>query len=156
MEEHLHPLPAGTVAPPFTLPRSPVERVDLADAAGRPLVLAFYSGDWEPASSEQLDRLQRFLEEFERLDAVLVAISPDSVWCHGAFAQVHGLRFPLLADVRPQGAVARAYGVWSEAEWTCRQAIFVIDGEGIIRWSRVYPPNLLPSLDAPLTVLERL
>jgi peroxiredoxin len=156
MDDRLHPLPAGTPAPPFSLPRSPGTRFELADAAGRPLLLAFYPGDWEPAASEQLDRLERFLADFERLGARLVAIAPDSVWCHGAFARQYGLRFPLLADVRPQGAVARAYGVWSEAEWSCAQALFVIDGTGVIRWSRDYPPNLVPSLDAPLAVLEEL
>jgi peroxiredoxin len=156
MEDHLRPLPEGTAAPPFALPRSHSGRLTLADAAGRPVVLVFYPGDWEPASSEQLSRCQRYLEDFERLGAVLVAISPDSVWSHLAFARVQGLHFPLLADVRPHGAVARAYGVWLEAEANCGRALFVIDGKGIIRWSRSYPLNLVPSVDALLAVVERL
>src|SRR5579859_393551 len=129
MEDQLQPLPAGTRAPPFALQRSPAMRLTLAGAAGRPLVLLFYPGDWEPVSQEQLRRCQQFLAEFERLDAGLAAIAPDSAWCHLAFAQEQGLRFPLLADVHPHGAVARAYGVWSEAGGITGRALFVIDGE---------------------------
>jgi peroxiredoxin len=156
MEDRLCPLPAGTVAPPFALPRSQNERLVLSDAAGRPVVLVFYPGDWEPASTEQLGRFQRYLEDFERLGAVLVAISPDSVWSHRAFARAQDLHFPLLSDVQPHGAVARAYGVWLEAEVTCGRALFVIDGKGIIRWSRSYSLNLVPSLDPLLATVERL
>jgi peroxiredoxin len=156
VDDSLRPLPAGTPAPPFALPCSRTNRFALADATGSPVVLVFYPGDWEPASSEQLRRCQRFSDEFERLGALLVTIAPDSVWCHLAFAREQGLRFPLLADVGPTGAVARTYGVWLEAEAACGRALFVIDGEGIIRWSRLYPRNLVPSIDAPLAVLQRL
>jgi peroxiredoxin len=156
MDDQLQPLSPGTPAPRFTLPRARGHRVALEDAAGRPVVLLFYPGDWEPASQEQLSRFQQFLADFERLDALLAAIAPDSVWCHLAFAREKGLRFPLLADVNPHGAVARAYGVWSEAESASGRALFVIDGQGIICWSRVYPLNLVPSLDAPIAALEQL
>src|SRR5262249_8501219 len=124
--------------------------------AGRPVVLVFYPGDWEPASSEQLRRCQRFAEEFARLGARLVAIAPDSVWCHHAFAREQGLRFPLLADVRPPGAVARACGGWLEVGAAWGRPLSVIDGAGRIRWSRLYPQNLVPSIDAPLAALRRL
>jgi peroxiredoxin len=156
MDDRLRPLPAGTPAPPFALQRSPGTRLALAGAAGQPLVLLLYPGDWEPVSQEQLSRYQRFLAEFERLEAGLAAIAPDSAWCHLAFAREQGLRFPLLADVHPHGAVARAYGVWSEADGLTGRALFVIDSRGVIRWSRGYPLNLVPSVDALISVLERL
>ena len=41
-----------------------------------------------------------------------------------AFARERGLRFPLLADVRPPGEVARAYGAWLVAEAACARALF--------------------------------
>jgi peroxiredoxin len=156
MENELHPLPPGTPAPPFALPRSSSANVALADASGSPVVLLFYPGDWEPVSRDQLSRAQRFLADFEALQAVLIAIAPDSVWSHLEFSKQLGLRFPLLADVQPHGTVAREYGVWRDADATCGRALFVIDGDGIIRWSRTYPLNVAPGVDTPLDVLQQL
>jgi peroxiredoxin len=156
MDQYLTALPAGTPAPLFTLPRTRNESFSVVDARGRFLVLLFYPGDWEPASMSQLTVCQRFLEVFKQLGALLVGISVDSVWSHLAFARAQGLRFPLLADHQPTGDVARAYGVHLETEGTSGRALFVIDGEGIIRWSRVYPLSLDPGVDGVLTALEDL
>jgi alkyl hydroperoxide reductase subunit AhpC len=60
--------------------------------------------------------------------------SVDGVWCHLAFAgsKPHSL----LADFEP-ACVARAYGVYREHDGTSERALFVIDADGIIRWSYV-------------------
>jgi len=156
MDQYLTPLPPGACAPLFTLPRTRSEVFSVVDARGRFLVLLFYPGDWEPTSASQLTVCQRYLGEFERLGASLVGISVDSVWSHMAFARAHGLRFPLLADRHPAGAVAGAYGIYLETEGTSGRALFVIDGDGIIRWSRVHPESLDPGVDGVLTALEDL
>ena len=46
-------------------------------------------------------------------DATLLGISVDGAWCHAAFVQQRKLRFSLLADFEPKGAVAQSYGAWS-------------------------------------------
>jgi peroxiredoxin len=155
MGEDLAPLPPGTPAPAFTLPRTAYESFALEDARGRSLVLVFYPGDWEPVSGDQLARYQAYAANVDRLGAMLVGISVDSVWSHLAFARERGLNFPLLSDFEPKGAVARAYGVYREAEGWSGRALFVIDGGGVIRWSRAYPTNLNPGVDGVLTALER-
>jgi peroxiredoxin len=53
--------------------------------------------------------------EFRRLNAELVGISVDGIWCHLAFAKDCNLHFPLLADFEPKGEVARAYQVYGAA-----------------------------------------
>jgi len=84
------------------------------------------------------------LNEFQELEAELVGLSVDGVWCHAAFAKQNKLHFPLLADFEPKGAVARSYGVYDEKEGTCERALFVVDRDGSIRWSYVSPIGVNP------------
>jgi alkyl hydroperoxide reductase subunit AhpC len=73
-----------------------------------------------------------------------------------AFAHDRKLHFPLLADLEPKGNVARQYGVYREPEGTSERALFVIDAEGIIRWSYVSPVGVNPGADGILRALEGL
>ncbi len=122
----------------------------LRDLRGHPVVLIFYITDWRPVCSEQLALYQTFLPELARFEATLLAVSVGSVWRHGAFARAHGLTFPLLADIAPTGAVARAYGayhVWDEADGRAVR--------GRCDWHRVVEParpscRLIPSRLIPL------
>ena len=64
--------------------------------------------------------------------------------------------FPLLADFEPKGAVARAYGVYRASDGFSERALFVIDAEGVIRWSHVSPVGVNPGAEGILTALEAL
>ncbi len=73
----------------------------------------------------------------------MLGVSVDSVFAHRAWAeQLGGLAFPLLADFHPKGAVARQFGVWREDRGVSKRAVFIIDLDGIIRWSKVYEQSL--------------
>jgi len=96
------------------------------------------------------------LDEFKELGAELLGISVDGVWCHKAFAEARKLRFPLLADFEPKGAVSRAYGAYSADYGTSERALFVIDAEGVIRWSYLSPADVNPGADGILTAIEDL
>jgi peroxiredoxin len=150
------PVAAGEPAPDFTLPSGPGETLSLDALRGRPAVLAFYPGDWSPVCSDQLDLYQSALPRFEGRGARLVGISVDSVWCHAAFAEDRGLGFPLLADFEPKGEVARAYGVYREDDGIAERALFVLDPEGVVRWSHVSPPDVVPGADGVLEALDGL
>jgi peroxiredoxin len=150
------PLPAGTPAPDFTLPVTPDQHISLAELRGRPVILAFYPADWSPVCGDQMALYNQVLPEFTRLGAELLGISVDGSWCHRAFAEERHLHFPLLADFEPKGEVARRYGVYREAEGTSERALFVIDAEGIIRWSYCSPVGVNPGADGILDALERL
>jgi len=64
------------------------------------------------------------------------------------------LTFPLLSDFHPKGDVSRAYVIYREEEGRSGRTVFVLDGAGMVRWSRVYPTNLNPGIDGILTALE--
>jgi len=147
------PLRAGTPAPDFRLHTAPDTTVSLRDLRGRPVILAFYPADWSPVCGDQMALYNEVLPEFQRHDAELMGISVDGTWCHLAFARDRRLRFPLLADFEPKGAVARRYGVYRARDGFSERALFVIDRDGIIRWSYVSPVEVNPGADGILRAL---
>jgi peroxiredoxin len=150
------PLAPGNSAPDFTLPTMPDRTVSLREFRGRPVILVFYPADWSPVCGDQVALYNEILPEFERHGAQLLGISVDGVWCHKAFTESRNLRFPLLADFEPKGAVARRYGVYREGEGITERALFVLDHDGIIRWSYVSPIGVNPGADGILRALEAL
>lgn len=154
MNELPTPLPPGAPAPDFALPCSEHASVSLRDFRGRRVVLAFYPADWEPVSREQLALYGEYAPVLGSLRAGVVGISTDGIFSHAAFGREVGVRFPLLADSHPKGAVARTYGVYLEQEGSCCRALFVVDEGGIVRWSRAYPGPVNPGVDAILRALE--
>jgi len=150
------PLPAGTPAPDFELRSTADETTSLSDLRGRPVVLVFYPADFSPTCTDQLGLYQMLLPEFERYDAVVLAISVDNLWAHKAFAADRKLTFPLLADFEPKGEVSRAYGAYNDEAGTSRRALFVLDGDGVVSWSFVSPNKVNPGADGILAALEDL
>ena len=149
-------LKAGTLAPDFTLHSTPDQSVSLRDFRGQPVILAFYPADWSPVCGDQMALYNELLPEFHRFNAELIGISVDGIWCHLAFAKDRKLRFPLLADFEPKGAVARTFGAYRAQDGCTERALFVIDAEGTIRWSYVSPVGVNPGADGILAALEAL
>jgi peroxiredoxin len=151
------PLPPGTRAPEFALPDASGRLVRLSDFRGNPFVLVFYPLDWSPGCSQQLDLYQHELDEFERRGAKVVGISVDSVYSHGAWAAVRGITFPLLADFNPKGDVARKYHVYRDIDGFSERAVYVVDGDGVIRYSDVSPfVHHIPDIYELFKVLDSL
>ena len=146
-------LTAGTPAPDFALPSTPDQKVSLSELRGKPVVLVFYPADWSPVCSDQLGLYNELLPEFAEYDAQIIGISVDGIWCHLAFSKDRKFHTPLLADFEPKGAVARLYGVYSEKNGEADRALFVIDAEGVIRWSYVSPIGINPGADGILNAL---
>jgi peroxiredoxin len=146
----------GQRAPDFTLPCGPDRQVNLSQLSGRPVVLAFYPADWSPVCSDQMALYQAVMPEFARYEANVLGISVDGVWCHQAFAENRGIRFPLLADFEPKGAVARMYGAYRAGEGVAERALFVLDRNGNVAWSYLSPPDVNPGADGILNALDAL
>jgi peroxiredoxin len=147
-------LPHGTNAPSFDLPVTPDQRAQLSDFQGHNLVMAFYPADWSPVCGDQLALYNEALPEIARHDAALVGISVDGTWCHAAYRESRHLHFPLLADFEPKGEVSKRYGAYEHGLGMSKRALFVIDAEGMIRWSQVSPIGVNPGVNGILTALE--
>jgi peroxiredoxin len=147
-------LGAGTRAPDFALKAAPDQVRHLSELLGRPVILAFYPADWSPVCGDQMALYNEVLPEFREYGAEMIGISVDGAWCHAAFARDRKLRFPLLSDFEPKGAVSRLYGAYRDSDGFSERALFVIDGDGIIRWSYCSPVGVNPGADGILTALE--
>jgi peroxiredoxin len=146
----------GTRAPDFSLRSKPDQSMSLSQFGGRSVILAFYPADWSPVCGDQMTLYNEVLDEFQGFQAELLGISVDGAWCHAAYARQNKLRFPLLADFEPKGAVARAYGVYNQTEGVCERALFVIDPDGVVHWSYVSPVGINPGANGILSALEEL
>lgn len=122
----------GDVAPDFTLPGTGGQDYALASYRGKPVVLVFYPGDNTAVCTTQLKAYTADFDEFEGVDAQILAISPQDVASHEGFSTKHGFKFPLLADVEKR--VGGAYGVLGPIGFY-RRSVFVVDAEGVIRYA---------------------
>jgi peroxiredoxin len=147
-------LAPGDQAPDFSLKSTPDQLVSLSDFRGRTVILAFYPADFSPVCGDQMALYQAVLPEFHKLGADLMGISVDNVWSHIAFAKDRGIHFPLLSDFEPKGAVARAYGAYRPQDGEAGRALFVVDGDGRVRWSYLSPVGVNPGADGILSALE--
>jgi peroxiredoxin len=64
--------------------------------------------------------------------------------------------FPLLSDYWPHGAVGKAYGVFNEERGMYKRSAFLLDAQGVIRWSKVYEPGTIPESKDLLEQLRKL
>ena len=125
----------GDVAPEFTLPGvgpDGARDYSLADYRGRPVVVVFYPADKSPVCTTQLNNYTQHIEEFEGLRAQVLALSPQSLTSHEAFADREGgFAFPLLADVDKH--VGNAYAILGPLGFY-RRSIVVVDDVGTVRY----------------------
>jgi peroxiredoxin len=103
-------LAVGDQAPDFTLTDALGESVALSALLTKgPVILTFYRGEWCPFCNIQLRHLEQALPRFQKLNATLIAVSPQSPDHSLSLAEKHDLTFPVLSDL--DQAVARAYRV---------------------------------------------
>ena len=128
----------GGLAPPIALPGTDGTEAGrrlytLEELRGHPVVLAFYPADHSPVCTAQLTTYTADIGRFADVDAHVLAISPQTIAEHDAFAQANGgFAFPLLVDVDRTAAVA--YDVLGPLGFY-RRSIFVIDADGVLRWA---------------------
>jgi peroxiredoxin (alkyl hydroperoxide reductase subunit C) len=132
----LTPLPVGTNAPAFSLRDQNNEVVSLANFAGqRAVLMVFYPFAFTNICTGELGQVQSKLAEFANDRVQVLTISIDSPYSHKVFAQRDGLDFPLLADFWPHGGVAQRYGVFNDAVGAANRGTFLVDRQGVIRFS---------------------
>lgn len=101
--------------------------------------------------------LENHRAEMERLGAVALGLSVDSVPCKKAWAEAIGVRETLLlADFWPHGGVAQAYGIFREKNGFSERAVFIVDAEGIVRFKKIYPMREVPDIGEILRALEEI
>ncbi len=129
-------LTLGGPAPDFTLRDQFGQDVSLSDYRGRKAVaILFYPFAFSGVCTGEMAGVRDRLAEFMTFDTEVLAISCDPVYSLRAFADQDGLNFPLLSDFWPHGEVSRAYEVLDETKGAPRRSSYVIDADGVVRWS---------------------
>jgi len=139
---------AGQTAPEFTLKDQSMQEVKLADFRGKKnVVIIFYPLDWSPTCTQEHACVVNEMKRFEQLDAQVLGVSVDSAWSHKAYAEKMNIKYPLLADFHPRGAVGSAYGVYLAEKGITGRAIFIVGKDGKIAWAKNYDIPVVPDVD---------
>ena len=129
-------LDIGTPAPDFTLRDQHGESIRLSSYRGsKAVILMFYPFAFSSVCTGELCAVRDSLPSFESEAVQVLAVSCDPVYALRVFADQDGLTFPLLSDFWPHGATARAYGVFNEERGCADRSTYIVDREGLIRWS---------------------
>jgi peroxiredoxin Q/BCP len=140
-------------APDFTLKDGNGAEWRLSEHQGKVVVLLFYPGDETPVCTRQMCSVRDRWEDYRETGAEVVGISSDSVESHKKFAEHHELPLRLLSD--PDRDVARKYSSISLIPGRVARSVFVIDANGIVRYSDVRPIGLFkPKDDATIAAIR--
>jgi peroxiredoxin len=147
----------GQEALPFTLPDAEFRPFALKAYRGRPVLLAFFPAAFSPVCVSELAELQKRLPAFEAAGVLVAGISVDGPYALLACARQYGITFPLLSDFHRE--VIRAYGVedpdFLGLQGVARRAVFLIDGEGTVRYKWVAQrPRHEPNYEQLLRVVQ--
>ncbi|MGX1130410.1 peroxiredoxin [Streptomyces glaucescens] len=128
----------GDKAPDFELKDNHGRTVKLSDFRGEQnVVLLFYPFAFTGVCTGELCEVRDNLPRFADRATQVLAVSNDSIHTLRVFAEQEGLEYPLLSDFWPHGEVSRAYGVFDEDKGCAVRGTFVIDKEGVVRWTVV-------------------
>jgi peroxiredoxin Q/BCP len=137
------PLEVGENAPLFCLPDDEGKETCLKELQGKWVILYFYPKDNTPGCTKEAEDFSRLLPEFEKENATVLGVSPDSVESHRKFKEKKGLKVKLLSDQEKK--VISAYGAWQKKKMYGREfmgvvrSTYLIDPKGKIAhaWKRV-------------------
>jgi peroxiredoxin len=151
----------GSPAPEFSLFNTKRERVELAGLRGKNVVLAFFPASFTGVCEKELCTFRDAIALFNDLDATVLGIAVDAPFSNAAFAEKNGLNFPILSDYTR--AATKAYDVAHDdfaampGYTASKRSVFVIDKEGVLRWSWVAPnPGTEPNYDDVKAAVEAL
>ncbi|HEU5045540.1 MAG TPA: peroxiredoxin [Nocardioidaceae bacterium] len=150
-------LEIGQRVPDFELNDQHGQAVKLSSFAGdKSVVLVFYPYAFSRVCTGELSDLRDRLPDFVSDDVQLLALSCDPMFTLRAFADADDLKFPLLSDFWPHGEVSRAVGVFDEEKGCSTRSTFIVDKDGVLRWSVHNPMGEARDLEEYIRVLREL
>ena len=147
----------GSPAPEFELPDQDGQLHALEDYRDQWVVLYFYPKDETPGCTTEACEFRDNIFAFRKLNAQILGVSLDDVESHKAFAENHGLPFPLLADT--DGMAADSYGVKTRmfGMKVAKRQTFIIDPDGVVakHYRTVQPETHSEQVLEDLAVLQK-
>jgi len=130
------------------------EEFRLADCKGKRVLLSFHPLAWTRICALQMQSLEKSKKALDKLGAVAVGLSVDSVPCKAAWAKSLKIKdTKLLCDFWPHGAFAKSLGIL-RAEGSSERANIILDEAGKVMFVKIYPLRELPDIKEILAVLK--
>ena len=155
-----HRAKVGEPAPNFTLDAvagAEFKKVSLTDYRGKWVVLFFYPLDFTFVCPTEISGFNKALDEFSKLNAVVLGASVDSKYSHLAWIKrgdLGDLKYPLLSDITKE--TAEHYGILDKEEGVALRGLFIIDPNGVLQYQLVHNLSVGRSVEETLRVLEAL
>ena len=126
----------------------------LAACRGKRVLLSFHPLAWTPVCAQQMQSLEKSKKALDRLNAIAVGLSIDSVPSKAAWAKTLKIKNTrLLADFWPHGQVAKSLGIL-RVEGFSERANIILDETGRVTFVKVYPIRQLPDIGEILAALK--
>jgi len=155
MEARNRPLIKGEMAPDFTLKDHEGKDFKLSAMQGKRVLLSFHPLAWTDICARQMESLEENADTFTALNTVAAGINVDPLPSKKAWAESLGIKkIRLLSDFWPHGEVAALYGLFREKDGFSERSNIILDEEGKVIFSKVYPISELPDIREVIKVLE--
>jgi glutaredoxin-dependent peroxiredoxin len=139
-------LKIGDLAPDFKLfsknTTGEPKEFALSDYKGKKVVVLFHPLAFTGNCTTEMCSVSDSIEQYSALDAVVLAISIDTVFTHEAWAKASGITIPLLSDFNKE--VCTKYGAkYGDGEFilgmngVAKRSAFVVDRDGKIAYAEV-------------------
>ncbi len=127
----------------FCLKNFEEQEICLNDFENKWVVLYFYPKDNTSGCTKEAIGFTENLEEFEKLNAVVIGVSPDSPKSHKRFMEKHNLKVILLSD--SDHTILEKFGAWQLKKMYGREYYGVVrstflispDKEIVKEWRKV-------------------
>jgi peroxiredoxin len=137
-------IPAGGLAPEFTLKRADGSDFTQSDLEGQTTVLVFYPFAFSPVCTDQLNLYEEVLDDFRSRGATLYGVSCDATYSQTAFREQLGVTIEQLSDFEPKGETCRAFDAYHPGGFPQR-ALAIIGPDRVVQWTYQAPsPGDLP------------
>ena len=126
----------GERAPEFSLQSTSGGTVKLSDFRGKsPVLLAFFPLAFTSTCTAELCEFSESFDQYAGKGVAVLPVSVDSVPTLKEFKAKHAMKTELLSDFKREAS--RAFGVLREDTFFSERAYFLIDRDGVVRWTHV-------------------
>ena len=127
----------GDTAPDFELRDQNGTAVRLSEHRGKPVLVMFVPFAFTGICTGEVCEMRDASADLTADGVTVLGITCDSMFSLKEWAAAQGVTYPMLSDFWPHGEVARAYGVFNEERGCALRATFLVDADGVVRWSVV-------------------
>ena len=146
----------GTKAPDFKLKDQDGKIVNLSALQGKKVLLSFRPLAWTAVCTDQMKSLENNFDKLAELNTVALGIGVDSAPSNKAWARSMNIKKTrLISDFWPHGEVSKLFGAFREADGFSERANILIDENGTIVFTRLYPTGQLPDIQEIINFLKK-